>query len=71
MAKTYRPSFRFIGESSFTKNQLVFATRLEAEDYAQSMYVKWKDCVDSKAVESKEPANARFLDFKLADLETV
>lgn len=38
-------------------NQVVFATKAEAESYAQNLFVRWTLCTGHRAVESSDPVN--------------
>lgn len=46
-------------EGSWSGNGLVFQTRGEAEAYGRDLLMRWYVPVDSRAVESSEPANYR------------
>jgi hypothetical protein len=53
-------------EGQWSQNQLVFATREEAERNAHDLFMRWTSCSDSRAVEVPDAeVNYAYLDGTL------
>jgi hypothetical protein len=50
-------------------NALVFATQKEAEDNAHDLMMRWTSVTDSRADETDDPVNYRWIDNKLVRVE--
>lgn len=59
----WRPMVKVDGQ--WTGNGLVFATREEAEDNARELMARWFVVVDTRADETTDPVNYRWVDRKL------
>lgn len=44
----------------FVGNALRFATKEEAERYAQDLFNRWMSCTDKRVVETDDPVNYTF-----------
>ena len=49
-------------EGRWSRNQVRFATREEAEADAYALMMRWTMVMDSRATEAEEPVNYRFVD---------
>jgi hypothetical protein len=55
-------------QGQWSRNQLVFATREEAEANARDLFMRWTQCSDSRAVEvSDAEVNYAYLDDALVE----
>lgn len=52
-------------EGKWSCNGLVFATEKEAADNARDLLMRWFVPTDSRAVESTDPVNYRYVDRQL------
>ena len=55
-------------EGKWCGNALVFATREEAEQNASDLLMRWFVPTDSRAAESMDPVNYRYVDRQLLRL---
>lgn len=65
---SYRPMMQ-TDTNEFSGNALRFATREEAEAYAQDLYSRWTMAVGWKVEESDDPVNYRWEDGALVYLD--
>jgi hypothetical protein len=59
---SWKPAIKVYGEEPFYTNGQTFATKEEAEKSARNRLWNWSLAEDSKAVESEEPVNYRWVD---------
>ncbi len=52
-------------EGKWSQNALVFATEKEAADNARDLLMRWFVPTDSRAVESTDPVNYKYVDGQL------
>lgn len=62
---SWKPEVFIKSENKWCGNALVFATREEAEQNASDLLMRWYVPIDSRAVESQEPVNYRYINRKL------
>lgn len=55
-------------EHKWCANGLVFATKEEAEQNARDLLMRWFVPSDSRAAESSDPVNYRYVDHKLVPI---
>ncbi len=58
----WKPEVFIASENKWCHNALVFATRDEAERNARDLLLRWFVPTDSRAVESSDPVNYRYVD---------
>lgn len=66
---SYKPEVKVDGQ--FHSNNLVFASKTEAFDYAQDLFHRWTLCSDYRAVESDETPNHTYIMGRLEAITTV
>lgn len=59
--KSYCPEVQTAGDGDrWSRNNLRFATKDEAEKYVRDLMWRWISVIDTRVVESDEPANYRW-----------
>lgn len=66
---SYKPWVRTNGDD-WNTNALVFATKQEAEDYAEDLFYRWTRVEKYEARESDDPVNYVFTDGQLEFLSS-
>lgn len=67
---SWKPEVYIKSEDKWCSNALVFATREEAEQNAFDLLCRWYVPSDSRAVESTEDVNYRYVDHRLVIVES-
>ena len=62
---SWKPEVFLPNENKWCANGLVFATEKEAADNARDLLMVWFVPTDSRAVESTDPVNYRYVNRKL------
>lgn len=62
---SYKTAVRIRGESKWSYNALVFATKEEAEDWGKDLLRRWMMAEETEAHPTEEPANYRFINNEL------
>lgn len=57
-------------DGQWAGNALVFATKHEAEQNARALMYRWTLVKDSKAIETTEPVNYKWIEDRLVPVET-
>ena len=57
---SWKPEVKVLGENSWSRNGLVFATKQEAEDNARNLAWGWMKVTDHRAAEVDEPVNYKW-----------
>jgi len=56
-------------DGKWSQNSLVFATKQEAEDNAVALMWRWALVTNTRAAETTDPVNYRWVDGKLVSVE--
>lgn len=62
---SWKPQVFIQSENKWCGNALVFETREEAEQNASDLLMRWFVPTDSRAIESTDPVNYRYVDHTL------
>jgi hypothetical protein len=62
---SWKPQVRTGSDPKWYSNALVFETREEAEQNAVDLSMRWLAVTESRATESDEPVNYRYVDHQL------
>lgn len=62
---SWKPQVFLPNENKWCGNALVFETKEEAENNARDLLMRWFVPTDSRAIESDEPVNYRYVDQQL------
>jgi len=65
----YKSEVLAYGETRWTGNQLVFATREEAQAYVEDLFSRWTLVDKYRVVETDAPVNYKWVDGKAIRLE--
>jgi hypothetical protein len=68
---SWKPEVQTDNTGTWAGNGLRFATKEEAEANASALGDRWFAVRDTRAVESDDPVNYRFVDGQTVHLETV
>lgn len=67
---SWKPEVYLESDRKWCANGLVFATKEEAEANARDLLMRWFVPSDSRAVESSDPVNYRYVDGQLIRVES-
>jgi hypothetical protein len=67
---SWKPQVYIASESKWHGNGLAFETEQEAKDNARDLLMRWFVPTDSRAIESDETPNYRYIAGKLVPIET-
>jgi hypothetical protein len=66
---SWRPEVISDGSEQWMTNALRFATKEEAEAYAFDLSKRWMGVCDTRAIETDDSVNSRFVDGELIEVE--
>jgi len=69
MVSSWKPQVYIASESKWCGNGLAFETRQEAEQNAADLLMRWFVPTDSRAIESDETPNYRYIAGRLVPIE--
>lgn len=66
---SWKPEIKVASDEKWYSNQLVFASKEEAEEYARNLYYRWTATVAWRAVQSEDTVNYTYLFGQLVPID--